>query len=571
MALFLCLVLLISALSVVFAAPEVKIGRTTIVGRDIPSLQQEFFGGLVHFLHNSPHSIADTAIPAIPFAKPPVGSLRLKPPVFKDTYDEDTLNATQFGIACLQFNTTLEESSEDCLTLNIYRPAALPPNASLPVLVWVYGGGFDRRVDKGTSAMDASAIVGRSVQRGTPIIYVSFNYRLGPLGFPQGREAEEKGALNLALKDELLALEWVNKHIDKFGGNKDKVTVGGVSSGAIMTAILFMHSSLEKISPRRTATPLTHRASFRQHSWDQFVSSVPTCANLAGTDNTFDCLLRAKATDILKGVNASRADAIEGFPWDPTLDAPGGLFPDYPSVLFKFGQFARIPFISGTNMDEGTVFVDPTQNFTTNLVRHNIFRNLSTPFLETFEKKKFDNAVDRTLQLYPDDPSLGSPFGTGDNTFGLSPGFKRVSAISGDVSYLSQRRMRQQTLADNPFSIVKSYGYLWKQGTIVTEIAPEFGVLHGSDSHYFFNDTLVDTVTPGALEVGVALMDYFISFIDSLDPNDGKGVERPQWSVYTKHDPMIMQMQALNTSLIPDTFRKEQTDFINSLPDIFHH
>ncbi|KAF5361669.1 hypothetical protein D9758_007282 [Tetrapyrgos nigripes] len=558
----------------------VTIGSTTLVGRDIPTRQVEFFGG-------------------IPFAEPPVGSLRFKPPVFKDVYNEATLNATQFGLACLQFNMTLEQASEDCLTLNVFRPAGLAPDASLPVVIWqvlkVYGGGFDRvRSFSLCWEIHADGEIPREVQltgtaagllkevsnghQGTPVILVSINYRLGPLGFPQGSEAEEKGALNLAIKDELTALEWVHKHIEEFGGDKDKVTVAGVSSGAIMSAILFLHPDTERLvrggifQSGSAATAPTRSAAFRQvTSWDQFVSSVPACANLAGTSDTFDCLVNADPSDILEGANASREAAIEGFPWVPTLDGPDGIFPDYPSKLFALGQYARIPFISATNVDEGTVFVDPTQDYTTDLIRANLHKNFSTPDMDSSEQNQLDMAIETILQLYPDDPSLGSPFGTGDNTFGLSPGFKRISAFQGDAFFLSQRRMWQQTMANDLSSGVQSYGYLFAQGTLATKLAPMFGILHGSDSHYLFNDTLVDTSTPGASEAGITFMDYLISFIDSLDPNDGKGMQRPQWSVYAKDGPVVLQIQAQNITEIPDTFRKEQTDFINSLPDIFHH
>ncbi|KAF5352273.1 hypothetical protein D9758_011977 [Tetrapyrgos nigripes] len=548
-----CLLSLLSASSIVLGVSEVKIGGTTLVGKAVPSLQQELFGG-------------------IPFAEPPVGPLRLKPPVFKDTYDQKILNVTQFGFPCVQYDLTLDQSSEDCLTLNVYRPAGIPSHVSLPVLFWTYGEGFDR----GT-VIDASALVARSIQRGTPIIYVSFNYRLGPLGFPQGKEAEEKGALNLAIKDELAALEWVHKHIQKFGGDPNKVTVAGVSAGAIMNGILFMHPSTERLvragifQSGTAGTAQVHNASYRQDNWDKFISSVPACANRSGTDNTFDCLRYANITDIVQGVNGAREKIVEYIPWDPVLD--GALFPAAPSVMRKLGQFARIPFIAGTNLDEGTVFIDPTQNYTSDLIRANFVTNLSTPLLETTEKQKFDDAINKTLELYPEDPALGSPFGTGNDTFGVSPGFKRIAAITGDVSFTSQRRTWQQTMANNPSSGVKSYGYLWK--TAVLEAppfpGPIFGVWHGSDYHYLYNDTIVDTITPGALEAGVTLMDYFLSFVDSLDPNDGKGVQRPKWSVYSQHEQMVMQMQAKNFTQIPDTFRKEQIDFINSLPDIFHH
>jgi acetylcholinesterase len=73
------------------------------------------------------------------------------------------------------------------------------------------------------------------------------------------------------------------------------------------------------------------------------------------------------------------------------------------------------------------------------------------------------------------------------------------------------------------------------------KVAEFFLVTHASGSRYFFNDTFVDTLTPGALEAGLTLMDYFISFIDSLDPNDGKGIQRPQWSYYSKEEQVRFQ------------------------------
>jgi len=131
-----------------------------------------------------------------------------------------------------------------------------------------------------------------------------------------------------------------------------KFVRAGVSSKSTSFMQMFIYGS-QIFESGSAATPLTHTASFRQHSWDQFVSSVPACASLAGTDNTLDCLVDADITDLLEGINASREFAIEDFPWDPTLDGLGGIYPDYPSVLFQRRQFARIPFVAGTNLDEG--------------------------------------------------------------------------------------------------------------------------------------------------------------------------------------------------------------------------
>ncbi|KAF8868318.1 Alpha/Beta hydrolase protein [Mucidula mucida] len=172
----------------------------TLIGRHVKLLQQDFFGG-------------------IPFAEPPLGELRLKAPVKKFFLDVDVLDALNFGPGCLQPKATFP-ISEDCLTLNIFRPSGIAANASLPVLFWTYGGSF---LSGASSIYNGSAIVAQSVLRGTPIIYVNFNYRLGPLGFPQGNEADFRGELNLALKDYLAALEWVQTNIQAFGGDKSKV------------------------------------------------------------------------------------------------------------------------------------------------------------------------------------------------------------------------------------------------------------------------------------------------------------------------------------------------------------
>jgi acetylcholinesterase len=88
------------------------------------------------------------------------------------------------------------------------------------VLVWIYGGGFATGF---ASDYPGDAIVARSVARGTPVLYVSFNYRVGPLGFPQGQGATDERVLNLGLKDQLAALEWVQANIGYFGGDKNKV------------------------------------------------------------------------------------------------------------------------------------------------------------------------------------------------------------------------------------------------------------------------------------------------------------------------------------------------------------
>lgn len=92
----------------------------------------------------------------------------------------------------------------------------------MPVLVWIYGGGFTAG---STQIYDASAIVQKSMSLGEPIVYVEMNYRLGGFGFLSGKELSEAGATNLGLRDQRKALEWVQENIAKFGGDPDKVTI----------------------------------------------------------------------------------------------------------------------------------------------------------------------------------------------------------------------------------------------------------------------------------------------------------------------------------------------------------
>ncbi|KAF8893075.1 Alpha/Beta hydrolase protein [Infundibulicybe gibba] len=445
-------------------APEVKLGETTIIGRDVTLLKQDFFG--VGY--------------RIPFAEPPLGNLRLKPPVLKTDLKSKTFDASNFGFSCLQDNAIpVGALSEDCLTINIFRPSG-------------YGSGF---IKGASNLYNGSALVAQSVARGTPIIYVNFNYRLGPLGFPQGEEGGSRA-------DQLAALEWVQHNIGVFGGDKTKVTVFGESAGSIMTAILFLNSPIDKLARAAifesgsAATSLNFNAEHREVSWANFVGSVLKCSSLTGTKNTFDCLRTANTSDILQGVVASLSKANESLPFDPTIDGPGGLMPDTPSRLFKRGKFARLPFIAGTNLDEASAL---------------------------------EEASAMLLELYPDDPALGSPFNTGNDTFGLSSVFKQAAAIQGDLLLQSQRRFWIQTASD---AGVKTFGYLFTEPQAVTPLQPAFfGVSHGSDVAFVYGD--VPNPTPSASKLSSMMMDYWISFATSLDPNDGLGNGRPIWSQYT--------------------------------------
>ncbi|ESK81105.1 extracellular triacylglycerol lipase precursor [Moniliophthora roreri MCA 2997] len=536
----------------------VRLGDTTIVGEDIITKGLEFYGG-------------------IPFAEPPIGSLRLKPPVLKTSPDTSTFNATAFGAECLQvaiFGAPDPSSlphSEDCLKINVIRPAGINSSTSLPVMMYVYGGGF--QIDF-PPHLNGSAIVARSVARGTPVIFVNFNYRLGPLGFPVGAEAAEKGALNLGLRDQLAAMEWVQQNIAAFGGDKDKVTLFGISAGSISISTHYLSPSLEKyaraviLESGVAGTIFTFNATRRQDDWNNFVAAIPQCQD-AGQNNTFDCLRRddLNTTELLRAMTSSLDQAGELFPFAPTFDGPDGLVPELPSEMLRKGRYSKIPFIAGNVLDEGTIFASPVNTTNEETLREALIANFtlspgsSTPDL--------DNAVDTVLKLYPDIPALGSPFNTGNETFGLSTTYKRLSAIYNDMMFHFPRRSWTRTLAK---AGVKAYGYQLSYPEL--NPTPALGVAHGSDVGYVFGFASFPpsfVPSPSAARVSEQIIDYWVSFATSLDPNDGLGSDRPVWPQYTVDKPVLLQLNGTSTGPLPDTYRNKQFKFIDSNPVIFRH
>lgn len=160
------------------------------------------------------------AFRGIPFAEPPIGNLRFKAPVPKTPW-AGVLNCTHYGAMCMQPRRV--EVSEDCLFLNVFTnnfPTVI--NVELkPVIVFIFGGGFE---------LGAGDEYGPEYLMDRDVLLVTFNYRLGPFGFLALDTPDIPG--NAAMKDQVLALKWVQKNIHRFGGDPNKVTLAGLSAGA---------------------------------------------------------------------------------------------------------------------------------------------------------------------------------------------------------------------------------------------------------------------------------------------------------------------------------------------------
>ncbi|THU76654.1 alpha/beta-hydrolase [Dendrothele bispora CBS 962.96] len=316
-------------------APTVVIGNTTFIGSQ-KTQDVEFFGG-------------------IPFAEAPVGNLRLMPPVprlFNSSTRAGIFNATNFGPSCIQTSLPVDEISEDCLRVNIFKPSNSVVKGStslLPVMIWFYGGGF---IVGTSSRYDGTPLVARSVARGTPTIVVSVNYRLGPLGFPRGDDVAQKfeegsSLLNLGLQDTIAAIEWVKQNIEAFGGDPDKITGFGESAGAF--ALEAMVSIMESTGGIPVLSPSSPQAN---EVWNNFTSVIPSCQNKL--ENTVDCLRSLTTPEIIQAFNnAGLFFNASGMDWIPVIDGPGGLLPNLPSTLRpKEGVVDAV--LIGENLDEGT-------------------------------------------------------------------------------------------------------------------------------------------------------------------------------------------------------------------------
>lgn len=165
--------------------------------------------------------------------QPPINDLRFRVPASLNTTWTSTHTATKYSPFCVGYggDDLGKELSENCLYLSIVRPSGLASNASLPVAVWIHGGGLFMG-GSNDARYNLSFPVQNSVDIGTPMIGVSIQYRLSGWGFLGGKEVLDSGVTNLGYRDQRLALHWLQENIAAFGGDPKHVTIWGESAGA---------------------------------------------------------------------------------------------------------------------------------------------------------------------------------------------------------------------------------------------------------------------------------------------------------------------------------------------------
>ncbi|VDC05627.1 unnamed protein product [Peniophora sp. CBMAI 1063] len=491
----------------------------------------------------------------IPFAKPPVGDLRFNLPEAVDPYT-GTYTVTAYGPACPQQSVDLPLISglagdaidfivntiygavfpddEDCLTINVVAPTGVNSTSKLPVVAWIFGGGFEL----GSPSMyDGSVIVQKSIDIGEPVIYVSMNYRVSAWGFIAGQEVKDAGVGNLGLRDQRLALQWVQKYISQFGGDPNKVTIWGESAGAISVGMQMVanngnNEGLFRAGFMQSGSPLpVGDIAHGQKYYDALVDAT----GCSGSSDTLQCL-RGVSYDTLKKA-VDEAPSIFSYQslslaYLPRVD--GDFITDAPQKLVQQGKVANVPFITGDCDDEGTLFGLANANITTEA-------ELKEYFLTYYAPDATDEEVATTLAAYPADITQGSPFDTGVLN-AITPQFKRIAALLGDLVFNAPRRFMLQQRADQQ----PAWSFLSKR----LKSLPVLGSAHATD--------ILNVYADGEMT------EYLVRFVATLDPNGGSLLE---WPKYTTSSPTLLTfLDGLTPlKLTQDTFRENGFDVLTDL------
>ncbi|ODA78055.1 hypothetical protein RJ55_06658 [Drechmeria coniospora] len=497
---------------------------------------------------------------AIPFADPPVGQLRLRPPR-RLSKKPGTVDGTGLAPGCPQMfvsssakdalgkilGTLLDipllkpiTGQEDCLTVNVQRPAGVKAGDKLPVLFWIFGGGFELG---STNTYDATSLLATAVDQDQPFVFVAVNYRVAGFGFMPGKEILQDGSANLGLLDQRMGLEWVADNIEAFGGDPAKVTIWGESAGAISVfdqMLLFGGNATYRGKPLFRGAIMNSGTAVPADPVDcpkgqAVYDAVVNKAGCSGAADTLDCLRGLDYETFLEAANSVPAILSYNSVALSYLPRPDGrVLTQSPDKIVQSGQFYAVPSIVGDQEDEGTIFsifqagvstVNDMADYLSELFFHNATRS---------KLKEF-------VSLY--DPALlqGSPFRTGIFNE-LYPGFKRMAAILGDVTFTLTRRVILKSLrVSKPNMPVWSYMSSYNFGT------PVVGTFHASDILQVFYGLWPNNAMRSCRT-------YYFNFLYNLDPN--KGVTGyGKWPQWKEKQELMWFKTASKNDILKDDFR----------------
>jgi para-nitrobenzyl esterase len=442
----------------------------------------------------------------IPYAAPPVGDLRWKPPAPVAKWSE-TRKATEFGAHCMQGNVfgdmTFRDSggSEDCLFLNVWVPAK-PSAAKLPVMVWIHGGGF-----VAGAASEPRQDGTNLAQQG--VVVVSMNYRLGVFGFfvhPElAKESGRNAAGNYGLLDQVAALRWVHDNIAVFGGDPENVTIFGESAGSFSVSGL-MASPLAK-GLFHKAIGESGGAGERPDPEAAEKSREAKDSKLAGSTLGLQTLAELRAVPAEKLLNAFFKPGGEtNFAFGPDVD--GYFLPGPTPAIFAEGKQNDVPLLAGWNHDEGSFEIAFSPEKST------------ADSLKATAQKEFGAKADEFLRLYP---------ATTD-----AQALRSMEDFAGDrfIAWSTWWWIEAQSKTGKQ----TAYRYRFDLGPPADPKGPRLGAYHSAEIEYVFGQ--LDSKAGIAWraedrELSAEMQKYWTNFARNGDPN-GPGLAK--WPAYSAAD-----------------------------------
>ncbi len=468
------------------SAPNVKTRSCIVEGKD---------EGAVH------------AFLGIPYAAPPTGDLRWKPPVPAAKWS-GVRKATDFGPHCMQgrvfgdMNFRDSGGSEDCLTLNVWVQAN-PSSKKLPVMVWIYGGGFVA----GTTSeprQDGTHLA----QQG--VVVVSMNYRLGVFGFfvhPElAKESGRNSAGNYGLLDQLLALHWVHDNIAAFGGDPANVTIFGESAGSFSVSVQMASplakGLLQKAIGESGAAFHSGGISFESLS-EREKKGVKLVTEKLGVST----LAELRAIPAEKLLEAFAPPKSPGFDFGPDID--GYFLPESVPAIFAAGKQNDVPLLAGWNHDEGSFEIAFSPQKPT------------AATMKANAEKDFGDKASEFLRLYPTDSDRQM------RRSALDFASDRFIAFSTWDWLEAQSKTGKQPI----------YRYRFDLGPPPSDPdAPRLGAFHSSEIEYVFGQLDSKAGVPWLPEnraLSHEMQKYWTNFAREGNPN-GPGL--PQWPLYSSSD-----------------------------------